>query len=120
MTTQHIVIAEFDDGHYAPRFILDDLDQALALSARLNQAATSAYSMDSLPENRRGPMHEILRAAAMEVLQMFDPAGVPTVRYVVKEVRSFDEPAEAPPSNPAVALFRTIRDFGAVPNPPPP
>lgn len=116
MTTIYVIIAEVGDGQdfrYDPRFYFATEAEALALSARLNQAATSTFSMDTLPTARRGPLHDVLRDAALAALQSLDPDAVPTVRYVVKDVSSFTAPSEGAPANQAVALFRTIRDFGA-------
>lgn len=115
MTTLHVIVAETGDGQdfiYSPRFYLEDRAEALALSKRLNQAATSTYSLETLPVARRGPDHDALHAAALDVLRSLDPLALSLVRYVVRPVSTFVAPRENAPTSQAEALFRAIRDLG--------
>lgn len=110
-----LIIAEVGDGQdfrYTPRFYFEDEAEALALSHRLNQAATSTYSLEVLPVSRRGATHDALHAAALGVLQSADPEAVSTVRYLVKSVDVYVASVEGAPRSQAEAVFRAIRDLG--------
>lgn len=110
--------AEFD---YSPRFgPFDSYAEAQALSKRLNQAATSTYTLTLLPPRRRGSNHDQLAAAALAVLQSVDPAATATVNYAVKWIDAPPAVVEGPPESPAHALFRAVRDLPAPPEPEPP
>lgn len=111
----YIVVAETGDGQdfkYDLRFHFATEAPALALSKRLNQAATSTFSLDQLPEQRQGSNHVALCAAALAVLQSLDPQAPVLVRYKVRQVEPYVGPTEPAPTSNFEALFRAIRDLG--------
>jgi hypothetical protein len=126
MTRKWIIVAEEGlqgnaEFSYSPRFgPFDSEAAAQAVSKRLNQAATSTYTLTLLPPQRRGSNHTDLAQAALDVLQSLDPHASSTVNYSVRYIDSFEPSVEGPPASPAHALFRAVRDLPPPPPPSPP
>jgi hypothetical protein len=111
-----LIIAEDGSGSdfsYSARFYFDDEAPARALAQKLNNAATSTFTLTELPAHRKAPepKHSERVTAALAVLQALDPAALPTTYYRVQSVAAWVAPNEGAPSSQAEALFRAIRDL---------
>lgn len=117
MATKWLIAAEDGGGsdfRYVTRFLFDDEAEARAVAQKLNNAATSTYTLSQLPKLRQAPepKHGERLAAALVVLQALDPAAQPTTYYRVQSVAEWVAPSEGAPGSQAEALFRAIRDLG--------
>lgn len=120
MNPIYIIVAESGSGsefRYSPRFYFTGATaqaDAEHLSKRLNQAATTVYSLTLLPQERRDPAtHDTLVAIALGVLQELDPGATAVTHYRVLSATSYTEPTLGAPANPAQDVFRRVRELGA-------
>ncbi len=123
---------------HTPRFVVNTSEaDALALSTRLNRAATITYWTDQYPSARRGPDHELWNTNGIASLQAMDAQAVPGTHYSVGQASEYTGPNEDvtpvlqalmvayashssdPPASVHEAIFRLIRDGAPPPEPPP-
>jgi len=135
----HVVMAQYQDERgltvSKPRFYVlrEDGDQAaelaeaLALSTRLNRAASLTYMTTQYPTARRGADHDVWIAAGLATLQALDADATVDTLYSVESASAYAGPNESvtaeltammvafqasatPPATVYEAMFRLIRD----------
>jgi hypothetical protein len=110
-----VIVAESGDGSdfkYEPRYVWQAEEaEAQAVWRRFTHASNSVHSLATLPDNRRGPDHEIVLEAARAALRYLDPQATDDLRYAVKRVAPFELGEEPPAANAVEQLWRTARDL---------
>lgn len=137
-----VIMAQYSEAGevlHKPRFLVTSSEaDALALSTRLNRAASLTYMTAQYPTARRGVDHEQWTEAGLFSLQAMDPLAVPGTLYSVGQAAAYAGPSESvvavltammiafaqtsahPPATPHEAVFRLIRDAPPPAPPPPP
>ena len=142
----HVVMAQYQDERgmtvSKPRFYIlrqdgnqsAELAEALALSTRLNRAASLTYMTTQYPTARRGTDHDTWIAAGLTALQQLDPDATVDTLYSVESAVPYSGPNESvtaeltammvafqasssPPATVYEAMFRLIRDGAPPPSP---
>lgn len=110
-----LILAEDGGGtdlRYSVRFYFAEEAAARAAGTKLNNIASAAYNLATLPPKRQANpgVHAARLQAAMAVLNEMDPDGTPTTIYRVQQAGAFTPPS-APPANALQALFQGVRDL---------
>lgn len=143
----HVVMAQYQDENTGqmlskPRFYVlredGDLDaeraDALALSTRLNRAASLTYMTTQYPTARRGTDHQFWIDAGLAALHALDEHATVDTLYSVEGAEPYTGPNESvtaeltammvafqssssPPNSVYEAMFRLIRDGAPPPSP---
>ena len=143
----HVVMAQYQDEDTGqsvskPRFYVlrqdgnqaAELADALALSTRLNRAASLTWMTTQYPNARRGADHQLWIDAGISALRALDPQATVDTLYSVESATPYTGPNESvtaeltammvafqasssPPATVYEAMFRLIRDGAPPPSP---